>query len=70
MRHVSIRTVFVGFAHQAAAERAMTARRQRIAIEPYNLTFAQVAEAVFVRSENWLRMNALARPVWVPRPPQ
>jgi hypothetical protein len=35
----------------------MTARRQRIAIEPYNLTFAQVAEAVFARSENWLRMN-------------
>lgn len=35
----------------------MTAPRRRIDIEPYNLTWAQVAEAVFQRSENWLRAN-------------
>lgn len=35
----------------------MTAPRQRTRIEPYNLTWAQVAESVFQRSESWLRAN-------------
>jgi len=35
----------------------MTAARSRIRIEPMNLTWAEVAEAVFRRSESWLRAN-------------
>lgn len=35
----------------------MTAARQRIRIEPMNLTWAEVAESVFRRSESWLRAN-------------
>lgn len=35
----------------------MTAARRRIDIQPYNLTWGQVAESVFQRSESWLRAH-------------